>query len=484
MRYFLGLVMVVLALATTASCTTTTGVQAPATSPNGAATTPAPAGPSTTASPSAPAAPAASTKPVTVPEQPLSSVWAAWDILKNNFVEKQRLDPQALSQAAAADLVDYVKDPTLTVQTLPPPQAKPPRGMPKELKPVWDAWASIFENYHGAKPLDPKKLGEEAAYAFVKAVNDPHTEYIAPEQYSIDSQDFYGKYAGIGAEVQTQASRFLLNPMPGSPSEKAGLKPGDALLKIEDEVVNNWTTVQVVSRIRGSVGTAVHITVQRLGVTAPLVLTITRETIKLQSVFWNMTNDQFAYIRVSSFYDNTPDAFNIMLKQAIDQGARGVIIDLRNNPGGFLSTVVKMASQFMDNGLVLYEMDSNGKRTDWKLQSGGMALKMPLVVLVNQYSASGSEVLSGALQDAKRAGVVGMTTFGKGSVNLFNDLPDGGGLYYTYARWFTPITNRMIEGKGLDPDYQVIGSAGGRDGDAQLDKAIELMKAKVGATTP
>src|SRR5437867_5263254 len=124
-----------------------------------------------------------------------------------------------------------------------------------------------------------------------------------------------------------------------------------------------------------------------------------------------MTNDQFAYIRISSFYDNTPDAFLPVLKEARDKGAKGIIVDLRNNPGGFLSATVTIASQFLNSGLVLYEVDGNGKRTDWKVEKGGIALDMPLVVLVNQFSASGSEVLAGALQDSGRAKLVGVTTF-------------------------------------------------------------------------
>jgi carboxyl-terminal processing protease len=415
-----------------------------------------------------------------VPDAPLASVWAGWQVLKNGFIDKQKLDPAKMSQGAVNAMLKGLDPAALPPGSLPPAMAKPPRQVPTELRPLWDAWASINENYTGKQPLNTVKLGQVATAGFVAALDDPHTEYIEPEQFKSWSQDFYGNYGGIGAEVHSQGGKFILSPMPGSPAEAAGIKPGDVLVAVEGQSVQDWTLLHAISLIRGQKGTPVRLSILHLGAEAPVELTVVRDTIKLQSVFWNMTNDQFAYIRVSSFYENTPPDLVRTILEAREKGARGIILDLRNNPGGFLRAAVDIASQFIGNEkLAVYEMNGSGKRTDWKGRDKGIAADLPMVVLVNQYSASASEVVAGALQDHGRAKLIGVTTWGKGSVNLFEEMPDGGGLYYTYARWYTP-SGRMIEGKGLDPDEQVVASSGGRAGDNQLEHAIVALKSQMG----
>jgi carboxyl-terminal processing protease len=437
----------------------------------------------TAPSASSPATPSQATRPATqVPSEPLKPVWAAWDILKSGYVDKSKLDPQAMTQAAVKAVVKRLDADGPKLSDPPQANTKPPKEMPKELRPLWDGWAAVYEGYRGDKPLNDVTLGQEAVSAFLASLDDPHTEYIPPEQYKSFSADFEGKFGGIGAEVTKRNEKVLLNPMPDSPAEKAGLKAGDTLVAVDGDPVDGWSVLQVVNRVRGKTGTEVALTLVHFGSTDLVTLRIVRDSIKLKSVFWNMMNEQYAYVRLSFFYANTPQAMEQALKEIAAQGAKGIILDLRNNPGGFLRATVDVASHFVHDGLVLYEVDGSGKRTDWKAVRDGLPVDLPMVVLVNQFTASGSEVLTGALQDYGRAKVVGVTTFGKGSVNLFSELPDGGGLYYTTARWFTP-KGRLIERKGLDPDFVVVASGGGRGGDSQLDKGLELLRQEVNAPT-
>ncbi|MSQ13914.1 MAG: S41 family peptidase [Dehalococcoidia bacterium] len=430
-----------------------------------------------------PATPSSVSRPgAQVPSEPLKPVWFAWNILKSGYVDKSKLDPQVMSQAAVKSVVNRLGSEAPKLIDPPQANAKPPKEMPKEMRPLWDGWAAVYEGYRGGKPLDDVKLGQQAVSAFLASLNDPHTEYIPPEQYKSFSQDFDGQFGGIGAEVTKRNEKVLLNPMPESPAEEAGLKAGDTLVAVDGDPVDGWSVLQVVNRVRGKKGTEVALTLVHFGSMDNITLRVVRDTIQLKSVFWNMTNEQYAYVRLSFFYANTPQAMEQALKEIAAQGAKGIILDLRNNPGGFLRATVDVASHFVHDGLVLYEVDGSGKRTDWKAVNNGLPVNLPMVVLVNQFTASGSEVLTGALQDYGRAKVVGVTTFGKGSVNLFSELPDGGGLYYTVARWFTP-NGRLIERKGLDPDFVVVASGGGRGGDSQLDKGLELLRQEVNAST-
>ena len=421
---------------------------------------------------------------VQVPVEPLRPIWVAWDILKSDYVEKSKLDANAMSQAAVKALVARLGDSAPAIGDNPQPTTKAPRENPKELQSLWNAWAALYENYSGKTPLDDVRMGQTAAAAFLAWLEDPHTEYIAPDQFRTFSQNFHGNYGGIGAEVIKNANnKVILNPMPESPAEKAGLKAGDTLLAVDGQSVEGWSLLQVVNRVRGRKGTPVALRLVHFGATEEVVLSVVRDTISLKSVFWNMTNENFAYLRISFFYENTPQLLLPVLREIQAKGAQGIILDLRNNPGGFLSATVDVTQQFINGGLVLYEVDGAGKRTTWNADRGGIATTVPLVVLVNQNTASGSEVMAGALQDYGRAKIIGVTTFGKGSVNRFRELPDGGGLYYTHARWYTP-NGRLIERSGLEPDVVVIGGSGGRGGDLQLDKGLEMLRQEVNATLP
>ena len=422
---------------------------------------------------------AAELKPGDVPVKALAALHDTWNILINEFVLRDEMDSAALADGAVKSLLLATGIPELRDSPpFPESSLDRPDEVPKELKPIWDAWAGVFQQYNTIEaPLDPIILSQAVIRGLIDALNDPHTAYISPERYALEELDFTGEYQGIGSEVHNQRGRFILSPMPNSPAEQAGIRPGDLLMAVDGVSVEGWSILEVVQTIRGAKDTEVVLGIIHLGQEQVVDITIKRGDIDLTSVFWNMTSDGFAYLNLTAFYSNSDESLIETINEIKKQGARGIILDIRNNPGGLLTTVVTIASQFLDGGVVVYEIDGEGKRKDWDVEINGVARDIPLVVLVNQFSASASEVLSGVLQDRGRALIVGNTTFGKGSVNRLKPLSDGGGLYYTYGRWYTP-EGRLIEGLGLEPDV-VVPQGIQIQGDPQLEKAIELLEEAV-----
>jgi len=419
---------------------------------------------------------AASLKPGEVPVKALSPLRDVWSVLNNQFVDRDNLDTAAISASGVRSLLRATGIPALQdAPSFEETSLARPGEVPKELEPIWDVWASVFQDYNTEeRPLDPVTLSRATIRGVIEALDDPHTAYISPERIALDELDFTGNYQGIGSEIHSQRGRFILSPMPDSPAETAGIRPGDTLVSVDGESVAGWALVEVVRTIRGPIDTIVMLGIIHLGQEQVDEVSITRGEIGLESVFWNMTSNGFAYVNLTAFYANTDESLIETLQEVREQGARGIVLDVRNNPGGLLTTVVTITSQFLDGGDVVYEIDGSGKRTTWEVEGDGVAQDIPLVLLVNQFSASASEVLSGALQDRGRALIVGNTTFGKGSVNRLQPLSDGGGLYYTYGRWYTP-DGRLIEGSGLDPDY-VVPQGSLAQGDPQLQKALELLE--------
>ncbi len=422
---------------------------------------------------------AASLEPGDVPEKALAPIGDIWRILETEFVLRDELDPNALADGAVDALLQASGIPALRENhTFQETSLDRPGEVPKELEAIWDAWAGLFQEYNTAdRPLDPVFLSQASVRGLIDALNDPHTAYISPERYALEELDFTGAYQGIGSEVHNRGGRFILSPMPNSPAEEAGIRPGDLLMTVDGVDVEGWAILEVVQTIRGAKDTTVVLGIIHLGKEQVEDITIKRGEIDLTSVFWNMTSDGFAYLNLRAFYRNSDESLIETIEEIKELGARGIVLDIRNNPGGLLTTVVTIASQFLDGGVVVYEVDGNGNRKDWDVESSGVARDIPMVVLVNQFSASASEVLSGALQDKGRALIVGTTTFGKGSVNKLKPLSDGGGLYYTYGRWYTP-DGRLIEGSGLEPDV-IVPQGQDVQGDPQLEKALELLEEAV-----
>ncbi|MFC2059359.1 S41 family peptidase, partial [Chloroflexota bacterium] len=296
-------------------------------------------------------------------------------------------------------------------------------------------------------------------------------------EYTFTQAYFEGAYSGIGALVTLRDDQFMVvSPIPGAPAESAGIMSGDIILEIDGESTIDMDYIYALLKVRGEAGTQVTLHVLHQDEETPVDIVITREEIKTPSVYSEVLSDNIALLSITHFSYETASELASELKGILADGATGIILDLRSNPGGTLDGAVSVASQFIEEGLVLYSINSNGEQDSWEVKSGGIALDIPLVVLVNEGSASSSEVVAGALQDHDRARLVGTRTLGKGSVNHIRELSDGSAIYITIARWYTP-NGRLIEGLGLPPDYVVeITEEDIENGDdPQLERAIEYL---------
>lgn len=306
-------------------------------------------------------------------------------------------------------------------------------------------------------------LEQGAIEGMISSLGDPHTVYFSPEDAAQAYQAISGSFEGIGATVDqdpTTGEITIVAPFRDSPAEKAGVLPGDVILAVDDEPADGWSVRDAVDRIRGPEGTDVKITVRHSNRETEDII-ITRNNIVLPSVFAHPVTDEdgneidgYAYIELQQFTSDAVDEMRAELNAIKDSGATGLILDLRRNPGGALDATVEIADMFLDGGTVLTQVDRDGNETVFSAESGGEAIDIPVVILVGNGSASGSEVLAGALRDHGRAKLVGTQTFGKGSVNIIRDLSNGGVLYVSIARWLTP-NDTLIEGVGLTPDVPV-----------------------------
>jgi len=286
----------------------------------------------------------------------------------------------------------------------------------------------------------------------VDAIDDPYSSYMDSDAYEMSASDLTGKFEGIGAYVGYDEGRIvIISPISGSPADKAGIRSGDIIMAIDGESTVEMSIMDAVSRIRGTRGTPVSLLVLHEDETEPVDIEITRGEIELVSVLFEMEGD-IAHIIITNFSERTGDELSSALEDTAAETASGIILDLRNNPGGLVSSVVEVASRFLEKGVVISTVDNEGNKAELSVRRRGEVVDLPMVVLVNNYSASGSEVLAGALQDHERAVVAGAITFGKGSVNILRQLSDGSGLYITVGRWYTP-GGRLIEGEGIEPDY-------------------------------
>jgi carboxyl-terminal processing protease len=319
---------------------------------------------------------------------------------------------------------------------------------------VSEAWEVIFENYVERDALDPDQLSEAAIRGMLEAIDDPYTSYLNAEDYELSRSSFDGELGGIGAQVGVRDGKLMvIAPIADSPAEKAGIRAGDIIVAVDGEATLEMSHAEAILKIRGPKGTKVTLLILHQGETEPVEIEITRYTIKVPTVHFEMV-EGVAYIGISYFSERTAEEMLDVMTDLGREEATGIVLDLRGNPGGLLDTVTGVASFFLEEGVVVKVKDARGEVKEYPVKPTGQVTDLPMVVLVDAFSASGSEVLAGALQDYDRATVAGNVTFGKGSVNRFYQLQDGSGLYVTVARWLTPL-GRPIEGEGLTPDIEL-----------------------------
>jgi carboxyl-terminal processing protease len=330
---------------------------------------------------------------------------------------------------------------------------KTPTSTEPSLDIVEEALSIILQDYVERDQLDVNKLTQGAVKGMVEALDDPYTSYLDTTAYELWVRNLEGKFEGIGAYVEFKDEQItIVAPIPDSPAERAGVRTGDVILEIDGKSTEGMSLIEAVLNIRGPKGTPVTLGILHQGETEPEVVTIVRAEIEVLSVQFEMKED-IAYIKITHFSERTAEELAAAMESITPQ-ASGIILDLRSNGGGLLDSVIDVAGFFLHEGVVMDMVDNQGEHTVYLVKTSKLATNLPMVVLVNGYSASGSEVLTGALQDYDRATIAGATTFGKGSVNILRQLEDGSGIYITTARWFTP-NGRLIEGEGLAPDYEL-----------------------------
>lgn len=379
---------------------------------------------------------------------------------------------------------------TQTTQTAPLPQEAPAQSAeagtdytssstPEEQKqtfaPFWETWKLLHENFVD-QPLDDVALMRGAISGMLAATGDKHTTYMNPTEFEQANASMEGEYEGIGAWVDTTGDYVqVISPMKGSPAEAAGLRANDIVIAVNGEDQTGIPGDLVLKKILGPAGEAVTLTIRRGE--EKLDFTIVRAKITVPVVDYRMLDNNIAYVALYSFNEQATAQLRAALKDLMAQKPAGLIFDLRDNGGGYLSTAIEVVSEFISKGVVMYEEYGDGTRDAYSAQRGGRATEIPLVVLVNAGTASASEITAGAIQDLGRGKLVGVKTYGKGSVQNWIPLKtEKGGVRITIARWLTP-KGTQISDVGLTPDLIVEMTAedyaAGRD--PQLDAAVQLL---------
>lgn len=357
-------------------------------------------------------------------------------------------------------------------------QAETPQDLQTLFQPFWQSWDIVHDRFVD-QPLDNEILMQGAIRGMMESLDDPHSSYMDPFQFNQANISLEGEYEGIGAWVDPNEEYLtIVSPMPNSPAEEVGLRPGDAIIAVNGDDMTGVDGNLVIRKVMGPAGTTVTLTIQREGSAEPFDVEVTRAAITIPSVESRMLEGDIGYLHLFTFGDESTPELRQALGDLLDQDPKGLIFDLRNNGGGALRTAIEVASEFIGDGVVMYEEYGDGTRDTYTAQRGGMATDIPMVVLINEGSASASEIVAGAIQDRERGQLVGTTSFGKGSVQQWIPLDnDQGAVRVTIARWLTP-DERTISEIGLEPDVVVeMTQEDVQAGlDPQLDKAVELLQ--------
>ncbi len=332
------------------------------------------------------------------------------------------------------------------------------------------AWNVITGNYVEPSKLDSNTLNQGAIRGMVQSIKDPYSAYLDPDAYKVQLSNVQGNFEGIGAQVSMNSDNkpIILAPLENSPAAKAGIKTGDIILAVDGKSTQGLSLTETVLLIRGKAGTTVKLQILHSGETTPVEIDVARAPINASGVTSSMRGN-VAYIKIITFNESTNTDLQLALESLDLKNSAGIILDLRDDPGGLVSAVVDVASHFIKEGVIITLRDNQGRTTSESVKPNGTFTDLPMVVLVNQYSASGSEVLAGALQDYQRATIAGVKTLGKGSYDSFFSLSDGSAIYLTIGRWLTP-KGREIEGKGITPDQILT-----QTDDEQIQWAVDFL---------
>lgn len=348
------------------------------------------------------------------------------------------------------------------------------------LQKYWNVWGRVQQNYVDAEHIST----EDAVYGSIKglidSLGDPYSSFLTPDETEIFQSTLNSELQGIGAEMTIEEGYLtVVSPLKDSPAEKAGLKPGDVIIAIDKVDSTEYSFIEAIENIRGPRGSKVILTVVREELNEPQDISIIRDKIELESVTSEVMDENIFYISINQFSDDTEKEFFEAVNDALLIDTKGIIIDLRFNGGGYLESAVNILGEFLENGLtgVVIESTASRDREALSVEGKQRLAGIPLVILINEGSASASEILAGALQDYGKAFLIGKTTYGKGSVQEVEVLPDGSSLRLTIAKWLTP-NNRSIDHEGIAPDLEVEITEEdiANEYDSQLEKALEYLR--------
>ena len=342
----------------------------------------------------------------------------------------------------------------------------------------WDAWNIIEKKYVNRFELNRQKMVYGAIVGMIDSLGDPYSVFMEPEDSKKFIDDMSGSFDGIGAEVGIRKEILtIISPLEGNPAQKAGLKPGDKILKIDDTLTGDLTLDEAVSLIRGEKGIGVTLLIFREEWEEAKEIKIIRDEIKIPIIKWEIKDNNIAYIQFYNFTENSASEFRKTINEILELQPNGIVLDLRNNPGGYLETAVDIASWFLPKGeIVIIEDFGNDKRNEFTSKGYKVLEDMPTIILINEGSASASEILAGALRDIRGIKLVGQKSFGKGSVQQLEKLKGGSSVKITVAKWLTP-SGISISEQGIVPDEEVEITLEDIDEmrDPQLDKALEML---------
>jgi carboxyl-terminal processing protease len=329
--------------------------------------------------------------------------------------------------------------------------------------------------YYDESKVAPDKLTQGAIEGMIDALGDPHTAYMGKDIFAELQTDTKGEFGGLGIVIGVRDNWItVIAPIDDTPAAQLGVKAGDRIIEIEGKSTEGYTTMDAVKVLRGKVGTSVTITVKRDQASDPLKFTIVRGIIKLETVKSTLIDKRIGYFRISQFSETTADALRQQIEKLLGQGIESIIVDLRNNPGGLLSSAIEISDMFLDRGIIVSTKGRNKSQNQvFQANPKPVAPALPLIVLVNEGSASASEIFAGAVKDNKRGILVGTKTFGKGSVQTVKELPDGSGIRITTALYYTP-SGVSIDNTGIEPDETVKEVEVTKEEMASMEKINEL----------